>query len=451
MEENRAAGKIVIVTRGLKRPKRFPGIHDNYQGARGAFGGKLWSRHDHAWARGGSRHLTTISELVAHASDGALAIDGNARIVAWNEAAQELLGYAPEDTIGRACCDVMQAIVPSGEPLCGTDCEGARCFERCVPYSVPACQARHRDGHWVSLNISTIAVPVAPGRGSQDQPMGVILLRAEQSAASDQDFEWPLRVYTFGRFGLVGAGAGIDIAKWPRRHAAILFKYLVAHLGRLVHRERLIEMLWPEADERQGRERLKVTVYALRKGLRAAGVTTDVLETVGQSYGLKKSAIWVDREVYERLINQGSKLERQKQHDEAIRCFEQAQRLYLGNYMSDEPYADWCAEDRERLLEIHLDLLARLSRLYAGRGDYAKAAQSCRTALVHEPCRESFHRTLMEILVRLGRADWAIAQFHRCERLLAEQLGVEPMPETCRLFDDIMAARDRKRAKRSGP
>jgi DNA-binding SARP family transcriptional activator len=45
----------------------------------------------------------------------------------------------------------------------------------------------------------------------------------------------------------------------------------------------------------------------------------------------------------------------------------------------------------------------------------------------------------MQYLVRLGRADWAIAQFRHCQTVLAREFGVEPMPETQRLYREILA------------
>ncbi len=75
---------------------------------------------------------------------------------------------------------------------------------------------------------------------------------------------------------------------------------------------------------------------------------------------------------------------------------------------------------------------------HAERGHSAEAVHVCGTALVHDPCRESFHRALMEHLVHLGRADWALTQYRSCRRILARELGVEPMPETRRLHRQIV-------------
>ena len=45
---------------------------------------------------------------------------------------------------------------------------------------------------------------------------------------------------------------------------------------------------------------------------------------------------------------------------------------------------------------------------------------------------------LMQYLVCLGRADWAIAQFRHCQTVLAREFGVEPRPETQRLYEAIL-------------
>jgi predicted ATPase len=59
-----------------------------------------------------------------------------------------------------------------------------------------------------------------------------------------------------------------------------------------------------------------------------------------------------------------------------------------------------------------------------------------------EPWQESAHQQLMLALARRGDYTAALAQYETCRRLLAEELGVKPMPETTRLYERIRAARD---------
>jgi DNA-binding SARP family transcriptional activator len=107
--------------------------------------------------------------------------------------------------------------------------------------------------------------------------------------------------------------------------------------------------------------------------------------------------------------------------------------------MSEDLHADWCAEERERLREIHLENLADMAECHAELGQYAEAVAVCRTILVDDPCREGIHRTLMEYLLCLGHTDSARAQYHHCRRILADELGVEPMPETQEIYRRIIA------------
>ncbi len=83
-------------------------------------------------------------------------------------------------------------------------------------------------------------------------------------------------------------------------------------------------------------------------------------------------------------------------------------------------------------------MLAGMAECHAACGRYGEAVQVCRNALVHDPCRESVHRSLMSHLVRLGQTDAAVAQYHQCERILARELAVEPMPETRSLYRRIL-------------
>jgi DNA-binding SARP family transcriptional activator len=45
----------------------------------------------------------------------------------------------------------------------------------------------------------------------------------------------------------------------------------------------------------------------------------------------------------------------------------------------------------------------------------------------------------MQYLAALGRPDWAAAQFRHCQAVLAREFGIEPLPETQRLYREIMA------------
>lgn len=59
---------------------------------------------------------TRVRELIDLASDAAFAIDHRCQVTAWNRQAEQLIGYAFREVIDRSCGEVLQAVLPGGEP-----------------------------------------------------------------------------------------------------------------------------------------------------------------------------------------------------------------------------------------------------------------------------------------------------------------------------------------------
>lgn len=379
--------------------------------------------------------------LIARASDPAMVLAANLRVVDWNTGAEALLGYAAAEVIGRPCGEVLKAILPHGEPLCGPGCSASDCFLHSNPFAARSCRAYHRDGRWVRISLSSLVLPAAATATEPTRPAVVLFLRplAQAGAGQRAGQDGALRIMALGRFSLVAGDRCLPVEKWERKQSLSLLKCLVASRNAPVHRERLIECLWPDTDLVHGRGRLKVTVYFIRKQLRAAGLNADTLETVGESYALSRGAVWIDAAAFEALVDEGLALERARRDELALQCYEDARRVYRGDFLAEDPYADWCAEERERLREVHLDMLGRLADLLSQRRRFAEAAEICEAALASDPCRENFYRRLMECFAALGQRDRAIAQYRRCTAVLAKELGVGPTPETQRVYRRLVA------------
>lgn len=386
--------------------------------------------------------IAHASDLVEFASDAAFAIDADAKIVAWNAPAQRLLGYTPTEAIGRHCGDILQATLPGGEALCHADCDVSRCLRNRRPYGVPSCRLRHRNGELVTASIASVAMSERARRLYADKLMAVIFIRHGANAALPLPPHNTLQIFALGSFGLVVAGRSIEIGKWKRKQAVTVLKYLITQLDRPVHRERLIDCLWPDADESRGRGRLKVIVYYLRRELRVNGMNDDVVKTVGNAYLLRRDTVWVDVDVFDRLVTEGRALQDQAQWGDALDRYVEARHLYRGDYLEEETFADWGAEERERLHELYLELLARTAECHAELDQYGEAVRICHKALVFDPCRENFHCALMEYLVNYGRPELALAQYRRCQQVLAREFGAEPLSKTQRLYQQILKGRD---------
>ncbi|MAG98772.1 MAG: hypothetical protein CMM08_19030 [Rhodospirillaceae bacterium] len=74
---------------------------------------------------------------------------------------------------------------------------------------------------------------------------------------------------------------------------------------------------------------------------------------------------------HEACIADGAAYRDRQRWDDALDHFREAQRLYRGHYMGEDIHADWCAEERERLHEIHLEMLADMAECHVELGQYA--------------------------------------------------------------------------------
>lgn len=377
-----------------------------------------------------------FAELPHHA---ALAIGEDMNVCAWSDGAQALLGYTPDEAIGRPCYEVLQAAFPDGKLLCHPACNGDLCFGRCDALFASYCLVLHKQGRQVEVGINPLFLtPERTGPSQTDRAVAVVVLQDISGRRHMPTSLRTLRISTLGHFGISFGKRDLAVSKWERKQALLILKYLVTHFGCAVHRERLIDVLWPKTGERDGWARLKVTMSFLRRQLRNSGIPEGAIETVGKAYVLRRDVTWVDADAFERSATEGAVLHRQRRFEGALICYQIANKLYRGDYLEEVRYVDWCIRERERLRETYLEMLTGMAECHGALGQHAEAVQVCRHALTYDSCRESIHRTLMEYLISLGAIDRAVVQFQRCRSILAQELDIEPSPETQQLYQKIL-------------
>jgi len=102
----------------------------------------------------------------------------------------------------------------------------------------------------------------------------------------------------------------------------------------------------------------------------------------------------------------------------------------VGDFLEDEPYAEWACVEREQLRESYLSLLIRAAARCRDLRDWERATEFLRRAIRIDPSREAAHRELMRAFWASGRRDEAVRQYQACREALARDLGLAPLPET---------------------
>lgn len=374
-------------------------------------------------------------DAIEYASDPAFELDEGLCVTAWNQQAQHLFARTAAQAIGRRCYEVLDARLPGGGPLCGPDCHGGACFHKDMPFGVAECVIPADGRGQVRAALSSLIVPSEP---STRQPRRVLVFvhpldRIETAPQRPELF----RIYLLGPLTLSKDDRHVPLDQWHRKAALTLLMLLALRRGQSLHCDVLIDHLWPGADLRRGRKRLKVAAYYARHEL---GSNT-VIQRTNDGYALAQDGVWLDITAFEAHVAAGIRKSTLGALDHAIAEFRDALELYRGDLLEDHLYDDWCAEERERLRELYFDAAERLAAALQHRRLFDEAARVCRCALAREGCREVFHRILMEILIDTGRFEKADLQYRLCRTILARELDVEPLPETRRVYARIEAAR----------
>jgi DNA-binding SARP family transcriptional activator len=103
----------------------------------------------------------------------------------------------------------------------------------------------------------------------------------------------------------------------------------------------------------------------------------------------------------------------------------------------DEPWI------QARRLELHAQRVRALDCLVdvlSWNGELTLALTHAHEAVELEPYRERGYQRLMRLHAQLGDRAEALLVFEKCRRLLAEELGVDPSPETVAVHEELLRA-----------
>lgn len=244
-----------------------------------------------------------------------------------------------------------------------------------------------------------------------------------------------LRVRLLGGFEVAVGDRVIPDFTWRTQKARNLFKILCLAPDHQLHREQIIDFLWPELAPEAAAGNLRSTLHAVRRALepeRASGAESsltlrrDVLR-LDPADGLA-----VDVEAFAAAAAEAHRLQRSD-------TFRTAVERYTGDLLPGDRYEDWAAAPRESLRETWLGLLLSLAHLHESRGEYAPGIAALERAVAADVTHEDAHVGLMRLYAQSTRHGQALRQYERLREALARELDVEPSAASQRLHAEIAA------------
>jgi LuxR family transcriptional regulator, maltose regulon positive regulatory protein len=334
--------------------------------------------------------------------------------------------------------------------------------------ALEVCQRQHTDSllvserHWiVPLLVEAFAqgtmqdyIPGIVGRMLPEASNQLSLLQrngnsAIRQAASHLLRDLPkasasrLQVYFLGKFRVVNDAREIPSTAWKSRKAKTLFQYLIHSrpLG-YTNKEILMELLWPEEDPAITAKRFHVALASLRKTLEPEierGIPSAFVSRVGDSYGigLGKEG-WADIEKFAEELRLAGE---EKDPERSIVHLLNAESFYGGDFLMEEPYAEWCSEAREKYKRDYLQLLKKIAAHYEHQGDRNRAIEYCNKYLEVDKYAEDVCRSLMSLYWETGDKFNMARVFKRCRKNITEELNCELSNETELLYRKLLAGR----------
>ncbi|WAA09979.1 response regulator [Fervidibacillus albus] len=206
---------------------------------------------------------------------------------------------------------------------------------------------------------------------------------------------------------------------WRTAKARELFSFLIQHRKRPVRKDTLLELLWPEFDEKKGFAQLYIAIYQIRKTLSSInmGIT---ISSFDNSYMLELNEVKLDIEEWEKgmsTLKFGM--------DQNISAYEKTMSLYQGDYLCEEEFI-WAESERERLRTLWHHNMDKLSDYYIRNEKYIEAVLLYQRVQMLHPYVDHSYFMLMKLYDLLGDHYSVEQQYNHLRKMLNDEYGVKP-------------------------
>jgi ATP/maltotriose-dependent transcriptional regulator MalT/DNA-binding SARP family transcriptional activator len=256
---------------------------------------------------------------------------------------------------------------------------------------------------------------------------------AEEAAQLLDEMRDRLRPAVFigalGGLRVVVEGSPVAAAAWQSKKARDILKLLVARRGKPLHREVLLDLLWPDEDPKKTANRLSVALSVVRAVLDPDRVLPPdhYLEADRESVGLRLDHVSLDLELFHAAAAAGFAAARGGNRERAQGFLEEAEAAYQGDFLEEDLYEDWAIPAREEARATYISVTRWLADQARATGKHDSAVRYLLRLLWRDPYDENAHLDLVRVAIaarRHGEARRLYSQY--CARM--EELGMEASP-----------------------
>ncbi|GIW07990.1 MAG: hypothetical protein KatS3mg060_2795 [Dehalococcoidia bacterium] len=231
-----------------------------------------------------------------------------------------------------------------------------------------------------------------------------------------------LQLTLLGRFRAAVDGVVIDSGAWRRRKASALVKLLALQPGGRLHRDQVLDQLWPEAEPEAALNNLHQALHAARRALEPDRPGSRFLRWSGDVLELSP-----DEPIISDVAEFQACAAAARAHGD-VEELAAAVARYSGDLLLEDLYEDWSVPSREMLRATYVELLRRYAERLLSSGDAPAAVEAAKQLVTAEPLDDSAQLFLVELLMSLGRRREALQHLDRFRETFRRELGVDLPP-----------------------
>jgi DNA-binding SARP family transcriptional activator len=207
-----------------------------------------------------------------------------------------------------------------------------------------------------------------------------------------------------GGFSLQVGDRFLDLLQVKPRARSVLH-VLALHAGGPVHRDVIVEALWPDRDPQAAVRAMHVSLSAIRRQLEALAPdrAINILERRGDAYvfGADRTT-WIDVAHFEDARTAGHRAAQSHDVDAATGHYRAALGLYRGELLPEAGAAEWIIGRREELRVAAAEVAEELAKLLLDHDDLVGAVSVCERGLAIDGFRDGLWRTAVTAHERRG-------------------------------------------------
>ncbi len=237
-----------------------------------------------------------------------------------------------------------------------------------------------------------------------------------------------------GSLEVLADGIAADLG--PPKQRAVL-AVLILHANEIVPTDRLVDLVWTGNPPRTAVHSIQIYISELRKAIEPLAGDA-VIGTRPPGYMLEADPESIDAGRFAQLVADGLRRLGDSDPDGGVTVLRSALELWGGPPLSDFMYEEFAQEHIRRLSELRLTALEELASAELDLGSAVQALPLVETAIATDALRERSRELQMIALYRSGRHADALWTYQQYQRMLADELGLDPSPALRRLEERIL-------------